>query len=122
MNSFKIGNTEFSTGDIQFSIEKSLLSLEVNGNKDVFDKLTEDYDSEWSFALYPPKFYLYDIPYEDKKIMIDEDFSYKYDVSLYMMEYNDFIGTLEITDKSINIQGQVDIMGDVLSISIILEK
>ena len=37
MNSFKIGKTAFGIGKISLSIENDLLTLEINGNDDVFD-------------------------------------------------------------------------------------
>ena len=57
MNSFKIGKTEFGIGKISLSIENDLLTLEINGNDDVFDELMEDDGCEWSWALYPPRIY-----------------------------------------------------------------
>ena len=122
MNSFKIGNTEFEIGNTSFSIDHNTINLEINGSEYAFDKLIEKGDSKWDWALYPPKIYFRNIPYEGKNIVIDEKFLDKYDVALYMMEYNDFTGTLEISDKTIHIFGQVDMMGEILPISINVEK
>ena len=122
MNSFKIENTEFEIGNISFSIDNKIMNLEVSGNESVFDKLTEKDDSKWNWALYPPKIYFRDIPYEGKSIVVDKNFLDKYDIALYMMEYNDFIGTLDICEKTISIYGHVDIMGEILPISINIER
>lgn len=79
MNSFKIGNTEFGIGKISLSIENELLTLEINGNDDVFDELMKADDCEWSWALYPPRIYLRSVPYKGEKIVIDSDFLAHYD-------------------------------------------
>lgn len=122
MGSFKIENTEFGIGSISFSIDHNTINLEINGNENVFDKMIEKGDSKWDWALYPPKIYFRNIPYEGKNIIIDEEFLNKYDIALYMMEYNDFTGTLEIDDKMIHIIGQVDIMGEIFPIAINVER
>lgn len=122
MNSFKIGNTEFEIGNTSFSIENNILNLEINGNESTFDKLIEKEDSKWDWALYPPKIYFRNVPYKEKDIVVDEKLLNKYDIALYMMEYNDFTGTLEISDKMIHISGQVDMMGEILPVSINVER
>lgn len=103
MNSFKIGKTEFGIGKISLSIENDLLTLEINGNDDVFDELMEDDGCEWSWALYPPRIYFRSVPYSGEKIVIDSDFLDHYETALYMMEHNDFTGVLEVTDSCIEI-------------------
>ena len=35
-----------------------------------------------------------------------------------MMEYNDFTGIIEISEGNINIQGNVDLMGKIMPVSI----
>lgn len=122
MNSFKIGDTEFGIGDVQLSIEDGLINLEITGSEEIFDKLTEDDDCKWNWALYPPKIYFRNVPFDNKAIVIDEEFLDQYDIALYMMEHNDFIGTLEITDKNIHIEGKTDIMGEISAVSINVEK
>ena len=122
MNSFKIGDTEFGIGDVHLSIKDGLIDLEITADEDIFDELTENDDCEWDWALYPPKIYFRNVPYDGKDIVVDEEFLEKYDVALYMMEHNDFTGTLKITDKNIHICGQVDMMGEMLAVSINIEK
>ncbi|MCI9082149.1 MAG: hypothetical protein HFI70_07560 [Lachnospiraceae bacterium] len=122
MNSFKIGNTEFGIGNVQFFIADNLLNLEISGNDDIFDELTIDDNCEWSWALYPPQIYFRDVLYTGKDIEVDTDFLEEYDVALYMMEHNDFIGTLKLSDSSIDICGQVEIDGELLSLVISIER
>ncbi len=68
MSSFKIGNTEFGIGKISFSIKSDLLTLEINGNDDVFDELMKSENCEWSWALYPPRIYFRSVPYNGEKL------------------------------------------------------
>lgn len=122
MDTFKIRNTEFGIGDVQFSIEDNLLNLEITGNDHIFDELTEDDECEWDWALYPPKIYFHGVPYTGKEIVVDTDFLNQYEIALYMMEHNDFTGTLKLSDNSIDICGQVEIDGESLPLVICVEK
>ncbi|MBD5493637.1 MAG: hypothetical protein HDR12_04475 [Lachnospiraceae bacterium] len=122
MNSFKIGNTEFGIEKVSFSIENDLLNLEITGSDDIFDELMKDDNCEWSWALYPPRIYFHAVPYKGNEIVIDTDFLNHYDIALYMMEHNDFIGNLKITDSSIDIWGQVYIDGKELTLTISTER
>lgn len=122
MNSFKLGNTEFGIGDVQFSVKDNLLELEIAGNDAVFKELTGEEDCEWSWALYPPEIYFRGVPFTGRNIVVNTDFSDQYDIALYMMEHYDFTGTLEISDSSIDISGQVEIDGDALPLVISVER
>lgn len=122
MNSFKIGDTEFGICDVQLSVEDGLINLEITGSEDIFNKLTENDECKWNWALYPPKIYFRNVPYENKAIIVDEEFLDEYDIALYMMEHNDFTGTIEITNKTIQINGQADIMGEISAVSINVER
>lgn len=122
MDSFKIGDTEFGIGDIQFAIEDNRLSLEVTGSEEIFDKLTEEEDGEWSWALYPPKIYFRAVPYVGEDIIVDENFLDQYDIALYIMEHHDFTGTIKISDCNIDICGQVDIDRDILTLDININR
>ena len=122
MNSFKIGNTEFGIGKISFSIENDLLNLEISGSDDIFNELMEDDNCEWIWALYPPRIYFHDVPYKRNEIVIDTDFLNRNETALYMMEHNDFTGSLTVTDSSIDIHGQVYIDGNALLLAISAER
>lgn len=122
MNSFKIGDTEFGIGDVQLSIEDGLVNLEITGSEEIFNELTENDDCEWNWALYPPKIYFRNVPFNDKTIVVDEEFLDQHDIALYLMEHNDFTGTLELTNKNIHIEGKADIMGEISAVSINIEK
>lgn len=118
MNSFKIGATEFGIGEVEFSMEDGILNLEITGDDTIFEELTEDDDSEWAWALYAPQIYFRDIPYEDKEIVISSEMADNYDIALYMMEHNDFMGKITISDSTVHINGEADIMGKVYTVNI----
>ena len=122
MNSFKIGNTEFGIGKVSFSVENDLLDLEITGSDDAFNELMEDDNCEWSWALYPPRVYFHAVPYKENEIVIDTDFLNHYETALYMMEHNDLLGNLKITDNSIDFLGQVYIEGKALTLAISAER
>src|SRR5262249_13897315 len=102
MAEFILANTNFAIDDEKSQIALApgkkgelLLTLEIHGDQEVFDRLNAEERSEWSWALYPPHFYLrnYPVPLaaRDKSVSVKlkpED-SANYDVALYMMEHND---------------------------------
>lgn len=118
MNTFKIGETEFGIGKLEFSIEDSVMNIEIVGDEDIFNKITEDDDSEWGWAMDAPKLYFNDIPYNGNKVTADDDLYEQCDFALYMMEHNDFSGEIEVTDSTLRITGEADIMGDVYPVYI----
>ncbi|MCM1063984.1 MAG: hypothetical protein NC420_05810 [Eubacterium sp.] len=122
MNSFKIGNTEFGIGDISFSMEDGVLNLEITGNDGVFNELMKDDNCEWNWALYPPRIYFHDVPCKENEIVIDTDFLDHYEIALYMMEHNDFTGSLKITDSTIDIHGQVYMDGKASTLDISVQR
>ena len=118
MGSFKIGGTEFGIGNIKLSLDNGLLNLQVTGDSSVFDRLMDNGGSEWDWALYAPKIYFNNVPYKGGILEIDNSVLNRYDIALYMMEYNDFTGIIEISESNINIQGNVDLMGKIMPVSI----
>lgn len=120
MNSFKIGGTEFGVGDVWFSGRGGEISLEIEGDRQVLRKLTEN-GGEWGWALYPPKICLYGLP-RAEETKIDRAALEKYDIGLYIMEHMDFTGRLKVTRHSIEITGQTRIYGDILPIDIKVDR
>ena len=118
MGSFKIDGTEFGIGNIKLSLDNGLLNLQVTGDSSVFDRLMDNGGSEWDWALYAPKIYFNNVPYKGGILEIDNSVLNRYDIALYMMEYNDFTGIIEISEGNINIQGNVDLMGKIKPVSI----
>lgn len=100
---FIISNDNFGIENFVCNInyEKQIVEeIEINGNVNLFDKITEQNDSEWNWLVYPPKFYMFNVPYSisDQKISIEIDYQLldKYDIAIYMMEHFDIEGFLSI--------------------------
>lgn len=121
-NSFKIKETEFGVGDVLFVLKDNLINLEITADENVFNELIESDDSEWGWALYAPKIYFHDVPCKNGVMVVDNDFVEKYEIGLYMMEHNDFFGTVKVMDEGIYIQGKVDMMGEQLPVFISISK
>lgn len=118
MGSFKIDGTEFGIGNIKLSLDNGLLNLQVTGDSSVFDRLVDSGSSGWDWALYAPQIYFNNVPYKGGILEIDNSVLNKYDIALYMMEYNDFTGIIEISGGNINIKGNVYLMGKIMPVSI----
>ncbi len=116
--SFMMNGTEFGIDEISVGREDGLLSVNITGSKEVFDELCKDEDGEWSWALEAPDFYLTEVPYEGGKLEIDDEMLDKYEIAVYMMEHNDFYGTVELKDDELHISGVVDMMGEDVQLEI----
>lgn len=116
MNSLVINGTEFGVDNVEVFLEDGILSLSFTGNEEVFDEITEDDDSEWSWAMDAPKIYFNEVSL-DCKNCLKIDFDSDEECAVYMMEHNALAGMLEKTYSEINFSGEVDIMGDVMDIT-----
>lgn len=68
MNSFVIGDVDFWIGDYDYFIEDNVLNLEIFADEDRFDALCEDEDFEYGWALYAPKIYFTNVPFDNEEI------------------------------------------------------
>lgn len=91
---FKIEDSDFEIDkSFHFNFESGILTMDVSGNQSVFHTLTEDESHPFSWALYPPRFYINGLPLpsntdiNDFEYMITEDDMDDYEIDLYMMEY-----------------------------------
>jgi len=116
--SFMMNGTEFGVDEISVEWENDLLSVDIIGSKEIFDKLCEDEDGEWSWALETPHFYLKDVPYKGGLLEVDEEMLCNYEIAVYMMEHNDFCGTVEFKNQELHISGVVDMMGEEIKLEI----
>ena len=124
--------TVFSIGDTNFYVDfaKSSISLEedgtgmvkldidIHGDDDVFMHLTEPDDAEWSWALYPPAFFLHglrmpgwpqgEVPIGQLDLHPEAEES-----GIYMMEYGDVsaVNILELSARRLLVSGMVDLCG-----------
>jgi hypothetical protein len=128
MHQFKIGNTDFGidAATSTFTVDTSdpkrpTITIELAGDPATFAALSADEDSEWSWALYPPGFYLRKFPAQVDPstgivtARVKRDDIDNYEFAILMMEHNaiDDITVKLIPDKSLEVSGRVDLFGEV---------
>ncbi|MFA6070444.1 MAG: hypothetical protein WC810_17815 [Janthinobacterium sp.] len=124
--------TVFSIGDTNFDVDiaKSSISLEedgtgmvelnidIHGDDDVFMRLTEPDDAQWSWALYPPAFFLHGLRIPEGQGgtfalgMLDTHPEAE-ESGMYMMEYGDLsaVNIIELSARRLLVSGMVDLCG-----------
>ena len=136
MGDFFIGETNFGVEakKSRFDVRKAedgrlLLTVEVRGNEKVYKGVTADQDSEWSWTLYPPYFYLRDYPVSQKtkgkrhQVRLKPEDADNFDVALYLMEHNDVDNVaIKFDDRRLEVSGHVDLMGEPREFRILWEK
>jgi RNase P/RNase MRP subunit p29 len=125
MEKFIIGNTDFGIGELELVIDEAknvLVNLKVRGDKSVFEKISAEENSEWNWTLYPPKFYVNKVPYSKKgdtiEINVTEKELNEYEIALYLIEHNDFSGSICIQGKTVKVNGKVLIGGNEMDLEI----
>lgn len=127
MDFFIIGATNFGIEPTKssFTLTKAndgrlFLAIEVRGNEKLYKEITADENSEWSWTLYPPYFYLRDYSISEKlngsvcEIRMKPEDSDNFDVALYLMEHNTVTDvTIKFSDRRVEVAGRVDLMGEV---------
>lgn len=128
MGTFIIGDTDFGVGNVTFSTSNDSpisFSLRIKGSDDVYKQIFEDENGEWSWTLYPPEIYFEGIPFAQSDIIavdVNDDLLDTCDIALYLMEHNDLIGKLIITDKYFKFNGESDIFGKIYQVEIFAER
>lgn len=101
--SFTINDTDFKIDGAKsrYSLKvlksgDAVIEAEIYGEKEQYEKITEDYDSsQWSWTLYPPHFYMRSYPakkhgsagaFKAAVSQVDLD---EYEVAIYLIEHND---------------------------------
>ena len=127
MASFVINGTDFgiNAARSRFNVTRSFfrgasLDVEIEGDQGRFDAIKSAADSEWSWALYPPSFYLRAYPIPKPKdtqpidLRLQPGDTEKYDVALYMMEHNPVADlTIHLVPGTeIVIAGRVELFGE----------
>jgi hypothetical protein len=101
MASFVINGTEFgiAPGPSRCALTRRLfrgasLTVEVQGDPELFERLRHAEDSAWFWALYPPSFSLRGLPVpkptgsQAVEVCLTQAEVERHDVGLYMMEHN----------------------------------
>lgn len=127
MNTFTIDQTEFLIDPAQSFVRLSeedgetCFDIEIYGDEDQHEKVTEPEDSKFNWTIYPPQFYLRAYPGDSlDNVNLDlsiDDLDYS-EIAVYFMEHNDFIGKLQINNGNITVSGKVFINDEELELSI----
>ncbi|MEM9701052.1 MAG: hypothetical protein AAF907_01255 [Planctomycetota bacterium] len=123
MNVFRIDDTNFGIDETKSSCSietvdgDPVLMLELYGSAERYHEIEQNDDSPWSWTLYPPRLYLFDLPlsvndggYKGELCRDDLD---GLEAAIYLMEHNDLDG-VELTvdgEGRIAIQGTVFLSG-----------
>jgi len=123
MSAFIIGVTDFGVdiGESRLEVTKGdgalSLTVEIVGDKTAFDRAVTD-DDAWSWALYPPRFYLRELPISTQVASSQLTLSLAdgddHETALYMMEHNPVrdLTIKFLSPSKIQIDGRVDLLGD----------
>jgi len=101
MASFAINGTEFgiARGSSRCALTRRLfrgasLTVDVQGDPQIFERLRRAEDPAWSWALYPPSFAIRSLPVPKPtggqaiEVCLTQPEVERHDVGLYMMEHN----------------------------------
>lgn len=122
MDIFSIGGTHFAVDAAKSRISLDAqgegmleVNIDIHGDDEVFMRLTEDEEGEWSWALYPPVFFLHGLrlaagaPAGGPPGRHDD----AQEAGIYMMEYRDIaaLDILALSARRVAMSGMVDFYG-----------
>ena len=90
---FKIDSYDFKLDtSTYFNLDGGVLNCEIMGEQTAFDEIVEDEMNPYSWALYPPKLYIRELPIEQSdadrfEYSISQTDLDNCDIGLYMMEH-----------------------------------
>ncbi|CAM2731400.1 hypothetical protein [Janthinobacterium lividum] len=122
---FSIGNTNFEVNVAKSNISLEAhgsgmleLNIDIDGDDEVFMRLTEPEDAEWSWALYPPAFFLHGLRIPEGQggalaIGMLDMHPEAEESGIYMMEYGDVsaVNIIELSADRLAVSGMVDLCG-----------
>jgi hypothetical protein len=125
MTVFSIGNTNFEVDVAKSNISLEAhgsgmleLNIDIHGDDEVFMRLTEPEDAEWSWALYPPAFFLHGLRIPEGQggafaIGMLDMHPEAEESGIYMMEYGDVsaVNIIELSADRLAVSGMVDLCG-----------
>ncbi len=130
MNTFHLDATDFGINPAKSSCSIDVvdgvpvINVEIRGDDEKYDAVTEDEDSEWSWTLYPPRLYIHDFPLNDDsgtmRANISRDDLDEYEAAIYLMEHNDVDEVVLSVDRHgvLQIRGTVFLSGKPRSFSV----
>jgi hypothetical protein len=134
MNTFYIDDTDFgiNADDSYYTIETIndvlVINLEIMGDQQKYDAITEHEDSKWSWTLYPPRLYILDFPLTKHEGRMSAKISFddldEYEIGLYLIEHNDLDEIVLFIDADgvLHIQGMVFLSGKTHSLLVSFEN
>lgn len=122
MRIFSIGDTNFAVDATKSRIRLDALDngmveidIDIHGDDEVFMRLTEPEDGEWSWALHPPAFFLHGLKIPQGAAVTGplERHADAGDSGIYMMEYGDIsaVDIMELSARRLAVSGMVDLSG-----------
>ncbi len=124
MAEFTIGTTNFGVNANKSSFKLStkphgrvVLDVEINADQSAYDAVSMAEDSEWSWTIYPPRFYLFtelERATEGHKLTVQFSAAEieSAEMAVYMMNHNHVSDvTLTIDGNRLTVSGSVDLMG-----------
>lgn len=134
---FTIDDTDFKIDEVKSRYSLTVLNsgdavidAEIYGDKEQYEKITEDYDSSpWSWTLYPPHFYMRSYPVKKQattgafEVSVSQDDLDEYEVAIYLIEHNALDDVKVKADlKRFEVSGTVFLSGEPHSFSINYSK
>jgi len=124
MAEFVIGDTNFEVGPSKSSFKlltkphsRVLLDIEINGDQAAYDAVSTAEDWEWSWTMYPPRFYLFT---EVERAPVGQNLTVEFsdaeiesaEMAIYMMNHNHVADVIVMIDGNrLRVSGRVDMMG-----------
>ncbi|NBV18463.1 hypothetical protein [Janthinobacterium sp.] len=122
MDIFSIGGTHFAVDGAKSRIRLAAqddgmleLDIDIHGDDDVFMRLTEAEEGEWSWALYPPVFFLHGLRLAPGALAGGSPGRHDdaQEAGIYMMQYRDIaaLDIVALSARRVAISGLVDFDG-----------
>jgi hypothetical protein len=121
---FVIGNTNFGVNPGKSSFKlvtkphgRVLLDIEINGDQTAYDTASAVEDWEWSWTMYPPRFYLFtEVERTPEGRSLTVEFTAaeieSAEMAIYMMNHNHVADVVVVIDEDrLTVSGRVDVMG-----------
>ena len=124
MTEFVIGSTNFGVDPNKSSFKLSttpdgrvLLDIDIKGDQSTFDALDTAEEWEWSWTIYPPRFYCFTelgrvAKSQNLTMQFTADEIESAEMAIYLMNHNDVSDViLTICENTFTVSGNVDMMG-----------
>ena len=111
-----LGDSRFVLADVEGA---RTVTIEIRGDAECHERITEDEGGAWSWTLYPPYFYLRDFPIAFDaegmaRIVMKADDLDDHDAGIYMMEHGaiDDVELVLTLGQRLEISGRLSLFGE----------